>query len=303
MPRPARPAAPSGCLPALVTWPVRRRPAGGRLAGAARGRPGPAAEAFGRGIALRGRLWSGATAAESNPGRRTVRLGESTGTGPVFEDGIVIVDATGRIAVVGPAEDVSVPSDLPVVEAVWIGPGIVDANVHLAGTGRAPARLLEDELRAGVVAVRDLGSLAELGSSADLGTGRRAGGPLARPAVAASGRCLVVDGGGREVGTASFRINHPADARRAVAQLAMDGADLIRVVVGARPGDPAASCDSTTLAAVVIAAHAAGLPVTATAMSVAAVRTALAAGVDELAQVPVEPLPDAVVEAVAAAGI
>lgn len=297
---------PSGCLPALVTWPVRRRTGGRRRV--ARRAPAPAAETFGRGVALRGRLWPGA-----GPG-------DSAGAGPVLEDGIVIVDGTGRIAVIGPTEAVTVPSDLPVVEAVWIGPGIVDAYVHLAGTGRSPAGLLEDELRAGVVAVRDLGSPAGLRTG-----GRGRGGP-SRSAVAGSGAGLVLEvgpgrpSGGRSsvIGESGSVIGGPAAARRAVAQLAMDGVDLIRVVVavgnqargrraGVRPDEARADGEgavaTAVLSAVVTAAHAAGLPVTATAMSVAAVRTALAAGVDELAQVPVEPLPDAVIEAIATAGL
>ncbi len=51
------------------------------------------------------------------------------------------------------------------------------------------------------------------------------------------------------------------------------------------------------------AAHAAGLPVTAHALSVDAVEMALRAGVDELAHVPVEPLPPRTIERIAAAGV
>jgi imidazolonepropionase-like amidohydrolase len=57
------------------------------------------------------------------------------------------------------------------------------------------------------------------------------------------------------------------------------------------------------LRAVVAAAHDAGLAVVAHALTAEAVGKVLDAGVDELAHTPLEPLPEALVERVAAAGI
>jgi imidazolonepropionase-like amidohydrolase len=257
---------------------------------------------------------------------------EGFARGTFFEDGVVIVDGSGRVAAAGPGAEIWLPVDLPVVEATWIGPGIVDAHVHLAGAAQSPAAqspaaqspaaLLEEGLRGGVVAVRDLGGPVE---------------PLAGwhgaglPVVAGSGPCLAlcvtdaVGGGGfagvRRGGAAprlrppSIAVDGPASARRAVARLVVGGADVIAVVVivaathvpGTRPGSATGfgrgTAGSRALHAVVAAAHAADLPVTASARSVAAVKAVLAAGVDELAHVPVEHLPAAVIDAIAAAGI
>jgi imidazolonepropionase-like amidohydrolase len=102
-------------------------------------------------------------------------------------------------------------------------------------------------------------------------------------------------------------VDSPAGARRVVARLAADGVDLIKVCLGGT-GDPTAAGrvplhDSGRVTVVVDAAHAAGLPVTAHALTVPAVDLALRAGVDELAHVPLEPLPADAVDRIAAAGV
>ena len=60
---------------------------------------------------------------------------------------------------------------------------------------------------------------------------------------------------------------------------------------------------TAVLRAVVEAAHGAGLKVVAHALTVEAVGRVLDAGVDELAHTPVEPLPEALVDRIAAAGV
>lgn len=51
---------------------------------------------------------------------------------PAIEEGTVVL-RDGRVAVVGPASEVEVPSDAEVVDAAgaWVLPGLVDAHVHL----------------------------------------------------------------------------------------------------------------------------------------------------------------------------
>jgi imidazolonepropionase-like amidohydrolase len=103
-------------------------------------------------------------------------------------------------------------------------------------------------------------------------------------------------------GFASF-LTTPAQARLAVRGLAGDGVDVVKVAVerGKDDGWPVPS--TAVLRAVVEAAHDAGLKVVAHALTAEAVGRVLDAGVDELAHTPVEPLPEALVDRVAAAGV
>ncbi|WP_322747493.1 MULTISPECIES: amidohydrolase family protein [unclassified Frankia] len=262
--------APSGCLPSVVVLPLRvaRRVAMGR----ARVR-----EEIGRGVALRGRVWNGIA--------------------DLPFEGVVVVGMDGRVAAVGPQDSVVLPDGLRMIDCAWIGPGVTDAHVHLAATATSG----HDELRAGLVAVRDLGSPVE----------RLAHWRVAAPIV-------VVGAGPRVVGAPDppphpdphgdglAVVDSPALARRAVTSLAADGVDLIKVCLGGGEGSAPSRRSPlhySELEVVVKAAHAAGLPVTAHALTVSAVELALRAGVDELAHVPLEPLPPETVDRIAAAGV
>src|SRR5918994_6555555 len=79
-----------------------------------RGLAGPLDGSLGRGVALRGIVWPGGDA------------------GPY--DGVVLVGPDGRIARIGPTASVPIPVGVRVIGAAhtWVGPGIVDAHVHLA---------------------------------------------------------------------------------------------------------------------------------------------------------------------------
>ncbi len=81
-----------------------RRPAG----------PAPVDQGLGRGVALRGTVWPG-------------------GDAEPF-DGVVVVAPDGTIAELAPAGALRLPADLPVLGGArcWIGPGVIDAHVHLA---------------------------------------------------------------------------------------------------------------------------------------------------------------------------
>ena len=115
-----------------------------------------------RGLALRGAVWPGGAAA-------------------VLPDAVVVVGGDGTVLALGPAGEVALPADLPAVEGVWVGPGVVDAHVHLAFG--APDALLAG----GVVAARDLG--APHGLVAEL---RARSGP---PVLRLAGPVLTAPGG------------------------------------------------------------------------------------------------------------
>ena len=93
----------------------------------------PVEGSLGRGVALRGTVWAGG------------------GTEPY--DGVVLIAPDGTIDRIGPPGWIPIPVGVRVIGAGhnWVGPGIIDAHVHLA-FGSA-----EEALSGGVVGVRDLG--------------------------------------------------------------------------------------------------------------------------------------------------
>jgi imidazolonepropionase-like amidohydrolase len=225
----------------------------------------------GRGVLLRGTVWSGGHAAPF--------------------DGVVVVDSAGDVAYLGPDR----PADLPVVggPGCWIGPGIVDAHIHLAFGS------LEDWLPAGVVGVRDLGA------PLDAARAWRVDSP-GRALVAVAGPILTAPGGypSRTWGADSFSafVGSPDEARSAVRRLRAASVDVIKIALEpGRDGWPVPSPD--VVRAVVDAAHDAGRAVVAHALSVEMVRRALDGGVDEFAHTPTERLPEDLVDRIAAAGV
>ncbi|MFL6076268.1 MAG: amidohydrolase family protein [Mycobacteriales bacterium] len=208
-----------------------------------------------------------------------------------FPDGVVVVDVDGRVAACGPAARVAVPYGLETHRAAWVGPAFVDAHVHLAFADPAAVAA------GGVLLARDLGA-----PLADALRWQRG----AAPRVAVAGPLLTAPGGypTRSWGSGGFgaEVAGPDEARRAVRELAAAGVDVIKVAF--EPGDGGWPVpDPPTAAAVVRTAHESGLPVTAHALRAPMVARALDAGVDELCHVPTEPLPQALVDRVAAAGV
>ncbi|MDQ1697532.1 MAG: hypothetical protein QOJ03_2885 [Frankiaceae bacterium] len=231
-------------------------------------RPALLEETLGAGVALRGRLWCG--------------------DGTEHPDGRVVLDPVGAVVTFGPTPQVEVPFGCFEVVGRWVGPGLVDAHVHLAFGA------LDDFVTTGVVAVRDLGA-----PPVDAMTWRA----NAVPRVQVAGPLLTAPGGypstswGRD-GFAAF-IDDPEQARRLVAGLAGQ-VDVVKLALEPRSGPVPAPA---VCAAVVATAHEAGREVTCHALSVDMVERALDAGVDELAHTPVEPLPAELVSRIAAAGV
>ncbi|MQA04677.1 MAG: amidohydrolase family protein [Streptosporangiales bacterium] len=224
-----------------------------------------------RGYVLRGRLWPG-------------------GDEPAVDDAVVVVDVDGVVAAYGPAHLVDLPEGAPVVEGGWVGPGVVDAHVHLAFGS------VEGMVRGGVVGMRDLGAPLEDATS------WRVGGAVGGVAVA--GPILTAPGGypSRSWGARGFArfLGSPAEARRAVESLAAAGVDVVKVALEPADGLPVPPLD--VVSAVVAAAHDEGLGVVCHALTAELVARALDAGVDELAHMPVERLPTHLVAQLALAG-
>src|SRR5215475_12513948 len=171
-----------------------------------------------RGSVFQGDLWRGGTA-EPEP------------------DSLVVIDQAGGIAAAGPATELAIPADLPLYGGVghWVGPGLVDAHVHLA-FGR-----LEEMLSGGVVAVRDLGSPLQAGL-------RWLAAPRG-PAVVVAGPILTAAGGypTNSWGADGFgaSVTSPEQAREVVTDLSRAGIQLIKIALEPAVGQPVPSAAIT----------------------------------------------------------
>jgi imidazolonepropionase-like amidohydrolase len=262
-----------------------------RFTAGTRSRPSPAAlagAAPARGIAFEGTIWLGGSAEP--------------------EPGVLVLDSAGRVAELRRSVD-GLPTDLPVLGdgEHWVMPGLVDAHVHLGFDPAAPpdpyGRFTVSGTETGLVGVRDLG--APMPWASRWRTGHRPCLP-GMPFIAVSGPILTAAGGypSRSWGADGYAefVSSPAQARWVVQRLAADGVDLIKLAL--EPGGQSWPVpEPRVVRAIVEAAHAAGLPAVAHALTVEMVSRAVDAGVDELAHTPTERLPAALVERIAAAGM
>jgi imidazolonepropionase-like amidohydrolase len=203
-------------------------------------------------------------------------------------------------------------------------PGLIDTHVHLCGDGGLGAlerlcsfsdeemmAVIEDSLRAhlacGVTTVRDLGDR----SWAVIDWRDRNQGNTAVPMVLASGPPITSpEGHCWNMGGAARGVDQ---LRRAVQHRIERGADIVKIMASGgvnTPGSDAFAPQFTVeeLRAVVDAAHAGGLSVTAHAHPLTAIQDALAAGVDALEHATFVTetgirVPDAVVESLVALSI
>lgn len=249
------------------------------------GRPGTAPS---RGVAFAGTIWPGG-GAQPRPG-------------------VLVVDASGRVAEIRPDRD-GLPGDLLVLGGSnhWVVPGLIDTHVHLGfagGTRPDPSgRFTVPGFETGLVGVRDLGAPMPLARR--WRTGHRPSRPV-QPYVCVAGPVLTAPNGypsqswGAD-GYAEF-VSSPAQAGWIVQRLATDGVDLIKLALEPGPGGWPV-LEPRVVRAIVDAAHKTGLPVVAHALSAELVSRALDAGVDELAHTPTERLSPALIERIADSGV
>lgn len=215
----------------------------------------------------------------------------------VLEDASVVVRG-GSIEAVGPAGEIAVPAGARVVEGRGrtLLPGLVDLHVHLFGSGArfdlpvavAPELALEATLACGVTAVLDLN--APEAAILALRERERSGALAVAPRIFAAGAAIAAPGGhGGEGGFPCRFAGGPEAAAPLVAELAAAGVDAVKIMCESGgfadvPALPALA--PSAVEALVAAAHARGLKAVVHAVSVADARTALQAGADALAHLP-----------------
>lgn len=185
------------------------------------------------------------------------------------------------------------------LEAACVTPGLVNAHAHLEGSGEPDLmamiqlttpnqRLLRavdnacKSVKAGVTTIRDLGSSNRIAPDvhAAIEEGRISG-----PRMRTAGAVLCMTGGhGWPIGRA---VDSPWDARKAVREQMLAGADCIKLIAtggvltkGAVPGNAQLTLEE--LAAAVDEAHSHGLRVAAHAIGTQGIKNALRAGVDSI---------------------
>lgn len=213
------------------------------------------------------------------------------GPGELVRDAAVVVDG-GRISYVGPGATAPAAEETFEVDG-FLMPGVADRHVHirLADPGAV--------LLGGVTAVRDLGwapdEIFALADASELPT-------FTGPLIRAVGPMLTAPAGyptgdrwaPPETG---YELVSPEHAAWAVGEFAARGATAIKVSLNAVAGPTPSDAE---LAAIVEAAHARDLQVTAHVEGPGQAERAVGAGVDEFAHIPwTDRLPDALLEAAA----
>jgi imidazolonepropionase-like amidohydrolase len=229
-------------------------------------------------------------------------------SGNVINSPVIVIEG-GRVKQAG--ANVAVPSGAQVIDLgnVTIMPGLIDCHTHLlqnydgALGGDDPNMILtvtqlgtvkrallgvkmgQEDLEAGITAVRDLGN-SGLNGDVALRDAIRSGWVVG-PRILASTRALSAAGG--QFGNVSAEtqkiieqeyvvISNVEEARRAVRQAFYDGADLIKVIVNT--GARVVSLDE--MKAIVEEAHRVNKKVAAHAIGNTATRIAAEAGVDSI---------------------
>lgn len=217
---------------------------------------------------------------------------DGTGASPVTDAVVLIED--GRIVGAGPRDQVGVPADAQVID-VWgatILPGFINAHIH-AGYN---ASNLKAWAQGGVTTVRDLSATP----AGDLFTRRDAlADDDANARLVSAGTMVTVPDGYPMIpwGASGLAVTSPQDAVVKINRLLDDGADLIKIAMesGGSFGQVIPMLSSEEAAAIVDTAHARGAWVSAHVLRTGDLAAALDAGVDDIAHMVEDELPDAVI--------
>lgn len=214
---------------------------------------------------------------------------DGTGADPVF-NGVIVIQ-NNCITAVGPHSEIEIPDNATIIDVkgAAILPGFINAHVHNGYNKNNLKAWAKD----GVTTVRDLGAnpRTPLFAMRDSITGNQ----YAR--LVAAGPIVTVVNGYPTVpfgSTSALAVTSPEDAKTKVETLLDDGADLIKVAV--ETGDifnrdiPTLSPEE--LAAIVAVAHERNTVVSAHVTTSKDLRHALDSGVDDIAHMVVDFVPD-----------
>jgi imidazolonepropionase-like amidohydrolase len=243
-----------------------------------------------------------AAAPEPTPGPTAIALVngtliDGTGADPVPDAVVVVQD--GRIAAVGPRAQVAIPTDARVVDVQGgtILPGFINAHVHSAYDGYNLAAWA----RAGVTTVRELNAPGTtINALQPIYAFRDA--TLTHPRyariVGASPIMTVPDGYG------IVFVTSPEDARQKATAFLDAGADVIKISFeDALQGGGWSVLSVEEAKAIVAVAHERGVPVTVHVSRANQLEWALDAGVDDIAHMPIDKIPDPLIARTVAADV
>jgi imidazolonepropionase-like amidohydrolase len=227
---------------------------------------------------------------------------DGTGQPPIHDARIVIRGE--KIEYAGPASGWTDTGDVPVkidLHGGFVLPGLIDAHVHLAGSGEADSqfgtpggdgamalkilRNAQRNLAAGITTVRDLGGWNELEFTVREWIRR---GEFAGPRMCLAGRFISISEAGADYYEGMYRVADGVDeVRRAVREQVKHGADLVKIgVTGAvlvESGEPGVThFNLDEIRALVEEAAKFGRRVAAHAHGIDGIRKALEAGVHSI---------------------
>jgi imidazolonepropionase-like amidohydrolase len=210
---------------------------------------------------------------------------DGTGSDPVL-DAVIVIDGE-RVAAIGTRAQVSIPPNTRTIDVQGgtLLPGFINAHVHQA----YDKEKLEAWAQSGVTTVRDLGALPSEDNPSDLFAFRDevCQDPRYARLVAAGPMITVPDGYG------SLSVSSPEHARQTINALIDDGADLIKIMIEDNlQGRTWPMLTAEEITAIVEKAHARHIPVAAHVSRRKHLELALETGVDDVAHMIVDELPD-----------
>ena len=224
------------------------------------------------------------------------------GTGAAAIPDAILVIGGGRILAAGPRGSVAIPEGVPSidVEGGTILPGFINAHVHSG----YDLENLATWAQAGVTTVRDLGRGV---IPPDFSAREQAAADPRYARLVAAGPFITAPGGYPTAifGSLALYASTPDEARQAANSLLDQGANVIKIAVesGQDFGEQIPMLDTAAVSAIVETAHRRGTLVAAHLLVSPDLRQALDGGVDDVAHMVADDLPDELIKRMVDKGI